>query len=118
MSYILNATTIRAPQNMNESNSTQYAQNRVLSGAVARDMFGSNKRVWALIYRNITKAEYDTIKAIHNTYLSTGNEVSWQVTETNYAVSATTVHVDIPERAFETGGETYLSNFTLVLTEA
>lgn len=118
MAYLLDGSTIRSPMQMTEQNSTQAAQHRVLSGSVTRDYFGSNKRVWELNYRNVLKADYDTIKTIYDSYLSTGTAKSWQVTETNYTVSSTTVHVDLRERDFKVGGENYISNFDLVLTEA
>lgn len=118
MSYLLAATTIRAPHSLDESNETQYAQQKALSGAVGRDYFGSNKRVWTLEYRNTKKADYDTIKTIYDSYLSTGTAKAWQVTETNYSVAATTVHVDLHVRKFLQSGVDYISDFTLVLTEA
>lgn len=117
MAYILDSTTIRSPHEFEESNSTQVAQVRVLSGRVARDYFGSNKRVWQLIYRNTNKTDYDVIKAIYDSYLSTATGKTWQVTETNYTVSSTTVHVDLLERGFRIRGEDYLSDFDLILTE-
>lgn len=118
MSYILDGSNIRNPFEISEHNSTQVAQNRTLSGAVTRDYFGSNKRVWVLNYRNTKKADYDTIKAIYDSYLSNAVAKSWQVTETNYTVGATTVHVDLLERDFSVRGEDYISDFDLVLTEA
>lgn len=118
MSYLLSATTIRSPYEITETNSTQVAQNRTLSGAVTRDYFGSNKRVWILNYRNTKKADYDTIKTIYDSYLSTATAKAWQVTETNYTVAATTVHVDLQERSFSVRGEDYISDFDLILTEA
>lgn len=118
MSYILDSTTIRRPQEIAEGNSTQLAQNRVLSGAISRDYFGSNKRVWQLIYENVKKADYDTIKSIYDSYLSTGNTKTWEITETNYTISETNVHIDLVERGFRVKGSDYLSDFNLVLTEA
>lgn len=118
MAYLLNSTTIRAPYSIREVNSTQVAQNRTLSGAVTRDYFGSNKRVWELEYQNTNPTAYNTIRTIYDTYLSTGTAVAWQVTETNYSVSATTVHVDLQERGFSVRGTDYISDFTLVLSEA
>lgn len=103
---------------MEEKNQTQYAQQKALSGAVGRDYFGSNKRIWTLEYENTKKAAYDTIKTIYDSYLSTGTAKSWEVTETNYAVSATTVHVDLQVRKFTMSGTDYISDFTLILTEA
>lgn len=118
MAYLLSGSTIKAPQDMAEVNSSQFAQNRVLSGAIARDFFGSNKRSWILKYRNIKKSDYDTINTVYQSYLTNGTVKTWQVTETNYTVASTNVHVDLVERGFNVGGEDYLSNFDLVLTEA
>lgn len=118
MSYTLNATQIKPPDNMQEHNSTQVAQQRTLSGAVGRDYFGSNKRVWTLNYKNCKKSAYDTINTIYQAYLLSGTAVSWTSDETNYAISATTVHVDLLTRGFSVQGDDYISDFTLTLTEA
>lgn len=118
MSYILSGTNIRRPKEMEEANSTQVAQNRTLSGSITRDYFGSNKRVWVLTYENIQKTDYDTIKTIYDSYLSTATAKTWEVTETNYTISETSVHVDVKERAFRVVGTDYISDFDLILTEA
>ncbi len=118
MSYTLSATTIRSPKTIEESNLTQYAQQKTLSGTVGRDYFGSNKRIWTLNYETTKKADYDTIKTIYNTYLSTGTAVAFVSTETNYSVSSTNVHIDLQVRRFSMSGLDYISDFTLVLTEA
>lgn len=118
MSYTLGGTPIRQPARMQEKNSTQYAQQRTLSGAIGRDYFGSNKRSWTLSYRNTNAADYAAIYALYSSYLSTGTALSWEVSEANYTVSATTVHVDLVDRGFTVGGEDYLSDFELILTEA
>lgn len=118
MSFVLDSTTLRAPHKLNELNSTQVAQNRALSGDITRDYFGSNKRIWKLEYNNTKKVDYDTIRTIYNAYLANANAVTWEVTEANYAVSETNVHVDLQERGFSYSGTDYLSDFTLILTEA
>lgn len=118
MSYILNGTTIRNPSTFDEQNSTLVAEQRTLSGSVNRDYFGSNKKVWQLNYKNCNSTDFSTINTIYQTYLSTGTAVSWQVTETNYTVSSTNVHVDIQQKSFSIPGTDYLTDFTLVLTEA
>lgn len=115
--YVLDGTTIKAPQEITEPNSTQFAQNRTLDGQINRDYFGNNKRVWQLNYKNTKKSDYDIIKAIYTSYLSTGTAKSWEITETNYPIAATTVHVDLPERGFNVRGVDYISDFTLTLTE-
>lgn len=118
MAYVLSATTIKRPNQMSVGNSTQTAQLRTLDGSVNRDLFGTNKRVWQLDYVNTQKTYYDAIKTIYDTYLSTGTTVTWEITETNYTVSSTNVHVDLLERGFSIKGDSYLSDFTLTLTEA
>lgn len=117
MAYILNGTTIRRPLEIRELNSTQMSEQRTLAGNVGRDYFGSNKRVWELTYENVTPTDFTTIKNLYLTYLSTETALTWEVTETNYTVTETDVHVDLAEREFSVRGETYLSNFTLVLKE-
>lgn len=118
MSYILNNTTIRNPHTIDETNSTQVVQMRTLDGTISRDYFGNNKRVWTLDYNNVNKTDYDIINAIYQVYLSNAIALSWSVTETNYTVSSTNVHVDLITRKFSVKGEDYISDFTLILTEA
>lgn len=117
MAYILSSTNIRRPTELEEENSTQVAQHRTLDGSHRRDYFGSKKRVWVLSYDTTNKTDYDTINTIYNAYLSTGTAVTWEVTESNYTVSATTVHVDLRVRNFTVKGSDYISDFDLVLTE-
>lgn len=118
MAYVLNSTTIRRPSQFTESNNSQSAQNRTLDGSITRDYFGDNKRVWTLDFENVKKTDYDTIKTIYDSYLSTGSTKTWEVTETNYTISSTNVHIDLVERGFSIKGVDYLSDFTLTLTEA
>lgn len=118
MSYLLDSTQIKAPQSIKESNSTQLAQNRTLDGSFHRDYFGDNKRSWQLQYINTKKADYDTIKTKYDAYLNDNTAKAWEVTETNYTIAATTVHIDLIERGFSVRGTSYISDFTLVLTEA
>lgn len=118
MAFILGGTTIRAPKAMTEDNSTQYAQHRTLAGSVNRDHFGQNKRVWLLEYENLTKSEFDTINTVYQSYLSSGTTKTFQVTEANYTIASTNVHIDLPTRSFTVAGESYLSDFTVTLHEA
>lgn len=118
MSYTLGGSTIKAPNSIEETNNTQYAQQRTLGGSIGRDYFGSNKRTWKLSYKNIQKTDFDTINTVYQTYLSTGTAQTWVSTETNYTISSTTVHINLDSRAFSVGGADYISDFTLILTEA
>jgi hypothetical protein len=116
--YSLGGSTIKAPYKMTETNVTQCAVQRVLSGNIGRDYFGSNKKVWKLYYKNTSKTHYDTINTIYQTYLSTGSTQAFISTETNYLVSSTKVHIDLADRDFDSSGDSYISGFTLILTEA
>lgn len=116
--YILDASTIRAPQEIREANSTQVAVQRTLDGSINRDYFGSNKRIWELDYTNIKKSDYDIINAIYQNYLLTGNTKTWEITEANYTISQVNVHIDLLARQFTVRGSSYISDFTLTLTEA
>jgi hypothetical protein len=118
MAYILAGVTIRNPHEMAESNSTQMAVQRALNGTVARDYFGNNKRVWKLTFKNAKPSEYTALYTIYTTYLATNITQTWQVTEANYPISQTNVHIDMPDRGFSVQGDTYLSDFELTLTEA
>lgn len=118
MSYILSGSVLRSPHTFSEGNSTQFAQNRTLDGTKSRDYFGSNKRIWTLDYKNTNATDYATIKAIYDSYLANAVAKTWEVTETNYTVSSTNVHVDLVDRGFSIRGTDYLSDFSLILTEA
>ena len=115
--YILNGSIIRRPSQFTETNNTQVAQNRTLDGTYTRDYFGNNKRIWVLNFTTVKKSDYDVIKAIYDSYLSTGIAKTWEVTETNYTISEVNVHIDLQERGFTIKGTDYLSDFTLTLTE-
>lgn len=118
MAFLLDATTIRRPQNVDEQTVDQYAQQKTLSGAVGRDYFGSTKRVWVLDFVNTNPTDYTTIKNIVDTYKSTGSTKAFESTEANYTVSSTNCHLDLVRRSFNVGGTNYISDFSLVLTEA
>lgn len=117
MSYSLAGSTIKAPNTLEEENDSQMAENRTLDGTIHRDFFGSNKRKWTLEYSNTKKADYDTINTIYQSYLSNNTVVAFISTETNYPITSTNVHVDLKSRNFRVGGEDYISDFTLILTE-
>lgn len=118
MAYLLDSQIIKRPSSGGEANSTQVAQNRTLSGSITRDYFGSNKRVWQYDYVNCNPTDYGIIQSIYSSYLSTGTAKTWEVTEANYTVSSTNVHVDLLERAFKVKGDSYITDFTLTLMEA
>lgn len=118
MAYLLDGTEIRRPHEISEVNSTQLAVHRTLDGSVNRDYFGSTKRTWNLSFVNIKPSDYQIIKNIYDSYISTGNTKTWQITESAYTISQTSVHLDFVDRGFSVRGNTYLSNCELVIAEA
>lgn len=118
MSYLLDSTTIRSPHNIEETTVDQYAQVKTLDGTVSRDYFGDTKRIWSLDYTNAQGTEYQTIKTIVDAYKSTGATKTFESTEANYTISSTLCHLDLTRRRFSVGGTDYISDFTLILTEA
>lgn len=118
MSYSLAGTQIRRPTTMHENNNTQFAANRVLSGANTRDYFGDNKRIWTLTYKTLNVNDYNTLYTIYQNFLLNKSPVPLVVTEGNYPVPSMNVYIDFPDRDFSIPGSSYLSDNTLTLTEA
>jgi hypothetical protein len=121
MSFLLNGSVIRKPNSMNESNSTQVAQNRTLGGNINRDYFGNNKRVFTLSYQNVNYTDWSTVNTLYQTYLTNKTTQNFQITDTNYngaATAALACHIDLLTRDFKIPGSTYLTDFVLILTES
>lgn len=118
MAFLLDGTTIRNPINLEEQTVDQYAEQRVLTNGVGRDYFGTTKRIWILDFSNTKPVDYTTIKTIVDAYKTTVTTKTFQSTETNYTIASTRCHLDLIRRKFSVGGTTYLSDFSLVLTEA
>lgn len=121
MAFVLGGTTIRKPNSMTEDNSTQVAQQRTLSGNVSRDYFGSNKNVFTLKYEHVNYSDWSTINGLYQSYLTNKTTKSFQITDSNYNGAGSTsrnVHIDLLSRDFNSGGTSFLSDFTLILTEA
>lgn len=121
MAFVLAGTEIRSPISIEERTTERYAQVQTLDGRIHRDYYNSlvgSKRVWVLAYRNTQPSEYDTIKTIYETYKNTDTVQTWEITEANYTVAQTNVHLDLIERKFGTPGSDYISEFELVLTES
>jgi hypothetical protein len=118
MAYLLDSTTIRSPMNIEEQTIDQYAQQKTLSASVNRDYFGSTKRIWMFDYANTKPADYTTIKTIVDSYKSTATAKTFESTESNYTIAQTRVHLDLVRRSFSVRGTSYISDFTLIMTEA
>lgn len=118
MAYILDNTEIRRPHEISEQSSTQVAVQRTLDGSINRDFFGNTKRTWELKYTNIKPSDYQIIRNIYDSYITTGNLKTWQITEGVYIVSQISVHLDFVDRGFSVRGSSYLSDASLLIYEA
>lgn len=116
--FILDGTQLKRPTKLSESDTDQYAQVRTLANTIGRDYFGAlGKRVWTLDYVTTTPSDYAVAKAIRDSFRSTATPKTWQVTEANYTVASVLVLIDLVQRKFSVGGTTYLSDYSLILTE-
>ena len=121
MGFILAGTEIRRPTQLNERKIERFSQVQTLDGRIHRDYYNSlvgTKRIWTLSFQNASASEYAAILAIYETYKNTDTVQTWEITETNYTVDQTNVHIDLIERQFSTPGSDYISSFQLILTEA
>lgn len=118
MSYILDGQEIRRPHEIAEKSDTQVAVQRTLDGSINRDYFGSTKRIWELSFVNIKPFDYSVIKAIYDSYISTGNLKTFEIAEGNYVVSPVSCHIDFVDRGFTVRGSSYLSDCELIITQA
>lgn len=116
--FMLNGTSIKSPTEITEINQTINTVQRTLSGRLTRDMFGSNKRVWRLGYPLVNRQDYDVINSQYQQYLEDESPVTWRISQDNYPITTTFVHVDLIERDFSIRGSGYISAFDLILTEA
>jgi hypothetical protein len=120
VSWLLGGTSIRKANGINEGNSTQVAQNRTLGGNVNRDYFGNNKNIFTLSYQDVNYTDWATINTIYQAFLTDKTARGFQITDTNYNGAASTsrnCHVDLLTRDFKKAGNSFLSDFTLILTE-
>lgn len=121
MAFVLAGSDIRRPTSLEETKTERFAQVQTLDGRIHRDYYNSlvgTKRVWVLSYENASASEYSAISTIYETYKNTDTVQTWEITETNYTVAETNVHIDLVKRSFDVPGSDYISSFQLILTEA
>ncbi len=112
MAYILGGVTLLNPKAFQREFLELSQTNTTFKGKSLRRVENRKER-FVLTYQHLTEAQVDTILAEYNL-----NEVrTFQVTEDNLSISPTDVLVEVGVREYIPGGETYLSNFDLILTE-
>lgn len=116
--FVLDGLTIRAPSVFRELSDKLYVQQRPLTGSFNRKYYGDSKRTWELEYTNLKRVDYLNLKAIYDSYLSTGSTKPFVMTGSAYSgMVATNVHVDLIAIGYPNTGIHYLPSFKLVLKE-
>jgi hypothetical protein len=110
--YTLGDITLPRPKNMVRRQVETGATVITLDGTTKKDII-SRKEQFVLEYTLLTQAEVASILGEYN--LQTTRNLA--INETNLTVSTTPVHIEIEERQYNTKGNEYREDLTLVLTE-
>jgi len=109
--FQLGATTLPNPKSFTRDFIETSAQNLLIQGKSTKKT-ESRKERFVLVFQELTQVQANSILSEYR--LET--ERSFQVTETNLAISATDVLIDISPREYS-GGKAYREALTLILTE-
>lgn len=112
MSYILNSVTLPNPQGFRREQIETGGTVVTIDGTMKKDITNRKER-YTLTYQMLTQAEASDILTIWNTQTT----VNFQSTETNMAIGATPVHVEIEVREYNTRGNQYREDIVIILTE-
>lgn len=85
MSWILGGDTINAPQSKVEERRIQSVVHRTINGLHSRDFIGAEKKVFECEWSTISQADFDTIVRHYNGQIDSGETVSLEITELNFA---------------------------------
>lgn len=114
MAYTLGGTTIPTPKAGNfKINIVETAGViTTLNGTMKKDII-NRKYQYVIRYEKLTQTEVATLVDLWDDETTK----DFAVSETNLTISATSCHVDIADRAYNTGGSSYREDLTLILTE-
>lgn len=112
MSYILGAITLPNPKVMKRGTMEKSGKIITLNNTTKKDITG-RKEVFVLQYTMLSQAEIASILSEYN--LQTTRNFS--VSETNLTIPPTLVHIEIGSRDYNTLGDEYREDITLVLEE-
>lgn len=112
MSYILDGLTLPQPKGFTRKQIETGKTLQLLDGTTKKDIT-NRKEQYVLLFQKLTQAEIALILTKYN-LLTT---LSFQVTETNLTIAATTVHMELLSRKYLTKGNEYREDITLILTE-
>jgi len=110
--YTLGDITLPRPNAFLRKTLEKSASILTLNNTSKKDITG-RKEQYVLTYKMLTQAEVNSIFSEYN--LETTR--SFSVAETNLTIAATTVHIEIEQREYNTAGNEYREDLVLVLTE-
>lgn len=111
MSYILGATTLPNPKSFFREFDETSSENLSLQGRTTKDI-RNRKEKFVLKFENLTPAQVSAILSEYDAQTTK----NFSSTETNLTIAATPVHIEFTMRNYMKG-ESYRSEFTLLLTE-
>ena len=111
MSFLLGDKTLPNPKSFTRGFIETSAQNRTIGGKEIKRTENRKER-FTLVFQELTRAQANSILSEYRL----GVVRSFQVTETNLAIAATDVLVNISSREYQPGRD-YRENLSLILTE-
>lgn len=110
--WILGDLTLPRPKAFARETIEKAVYHETLNGTLKKDIQNRKER-YTVEFRYLTQTEVGQILAEYN--LETSR--NFQVTETNLTIAATPVHIEIQRREYNTPGNEYREDMTLILTE-
>lgn len=112
--YTLGETTLPTPKPGNFQRKIIEMATRftTLDGTDKKDIT-NRKEQFILYYEHLTQSEVTNILSEYND-LEVKN---FSVSDTNLTINSTPVHVEVTDRQYNTGGNEYREDLTLILTE-
>lgn len=112
MSYTLGNVTLPRPVGFSRTYIEKSATNSTLDGTTNKDIT-NRKEQYTLEFKNLTQSEVSEILSEYELQ----SVRDFTVSETNLTIAATSVHIDIGKREYNTKGNEYREDLTIVLTE-
>lgn len=112
MAYTLGSITLPRPKSFRRETIEQSSTIRTLNNATKKDITG-RKEQYILTFTKLSQALINSILGEYN--LQTTR--TFEVNETNLTIAATTVHIYLPDRQYNTPGNEYREDITLILEE-
>lgn len=112
MSYTLDELTLPRPYAFQRDQIETGASIQMLDGSTKKDIINRKER-YILELRKLTQTEVSNIIEKYNLQTT----LDFSVDETNLNIGSTKVHMDIANRQYNTKGDEYREDLTLILTE-